>query len=85
MRGPAAAVFNHNAVVFKLESPSFVVGTTPYSVQITLNNVAVSSVERNVSGTGLMVAKLSGIATSVSTTEPVVAVIIDATSTAYSA
>lgn len=74
-----------NAVVFKLESPSFVTGTTPYSVQITLNNVAVSSVERNVSGTGLMVAKLSGMATSVSTTEPVVAVIIDGTSTAYSA
>jgi len=74
-----------NAVVLKLESPSFVVGTTPYSVQITLNNVAVSSVERNVSGSGLIVAKFSGMATSVSTTEPVVAVIVDGTAAAYSA
>ena len=74
-----------NSVVFKLESPSFVTGTTPYSVQITLNNVAISSVGRNVSSTGLVVAKLSGMATSVSSTEPVVAVIVDGTSAAYSA
>ena len=74
-----------NSIVIVLASPSYVVGTTPYQVTLTLNNVAINSVDRGVSGTGLVVAKVSGTATTVSTTEPVTVAIVDATSTAYSA
>ena len=74
-----------NSIVIVLASPSYVTGTTPYQVTLTLNNVAINSVDRGVSGTGLVVAKVSGTATTVSTTEPVTVAIVDATSAAYSA
>lgn len=72
-------------VVLTLYSPSYVTGTTPYAVTITLANVAVTNIERNVGGSGLLTAKISGQATSVSTTAPITVAVVDATSAAYSA
>lgn len=72
-------------VVLTLVSPSMVVGSTPYTVTVTLANVAVTGVERNVSGQTVIPAKISGQATSVSSTEPITVQVIDATATAYSA
>jgi hypothetical protein len=73
-----------SSIVVTLVSPSMVTGTTPYTVTLTFNNVS-ATIERNVSGTGLIIAKLNGTPTSVSTTEPVTVAIIDATAAAYSA
>jgi hypothetical protein len=72
-------------VIWVLESPSMVVGTTPYRVTVTLNNVAIDGIERNVSGAAIIPARITGTATAVSTTEPISVAVIDATSTAYSA
>jgi len=71
------------SIVWTLKSPSVVTGSTNYTVTITLNNVAITSVERNVNGAGVLTAKVSGQALSIGSTEPVTATIIDATSTAY--
>ena len=71
------------SIVWTLKSPSVVTGSTNYTVTITMNNVAITSVERNVNGAGVLVAKVSGQALSIGSTEPVVATVIDATSTVY--
>ncbi len=47
------------SIVWTLKSPSVVTGSTNYTVTITLNNVAITSVERNVNGAGVLVAKVS--------------------------
>ena len=72
-------------VVWTLLSPSMVTGSTPYTVTITMKNVVVTNVDRNVGGSGLLTAKVSGMATSVSTDEPITVAVIDGTATAYSA
>jgi len=71
------------AIVWTLKSPSMVTGSTNYTVTITMNNVAITSVERNVNGAGVLTATVSGQALSIGSTEPVVATVIDATSTVY--
>ena len=71
-----------NSIVIVLKSPSIVTGSTQYQVTLTINNVS-ATVERGISGTGLVTAKLSGSPTSVGATEPVTAAIIDASSSAY--
>lgn len=71
------------SIVWTLKSPSVVTGSTQYTVTITMNNVVITSVERNVNGAGVLVAKVSGQALSIGSTEPVVATVIDATSTVY--
>ena len=71
------------SIVWTLKSPSVVTGSTQYTVTLTLNNVVLTEVTRNVSGTGIIGAKISGQALSISSTEPVGASIIDATSSAY--
>ncbi len=71
------------SIVWTLKSPSIVTGSTQYTVTITLNNVAITSIERNVNGAGVLTAKVSGQALSIGSTEPVTATIIDATSTVY--
>lgn len=70
-------------VVLDLKSPSFIIGTTQYELQLTLANVAIDPPERNVSGAGVQVSKISGVALSIGATEPVIAVIYDAQTTAY--
>lgn len=72
-------------LVWVLESPSIITGTTAYKITITLRNVAITSVERSVSGSGLIAAKFSGQATAVSSDEPITAAVIDAQAAAYSA
>lgn len=72
-------------VIWVLESPSIITGTTPYRVTITLNNVVIDGIERNVSGQAIIPARFTGLATAVSTTEPISAAVIDAQATAYSA
>ena len=71
-----------NSIVIELKSPSIVTGSTQYQLTLTINNVS-ATVERGISGTGLVTAKLSGSPTSVGATEPVTAAIIDASSSAY--
>jgi len=71
-----------NSIVIVLKSPSIVTGSTQYQLTLTINNVS-ATVERGISGTGLVTAKLSGSPTSVGATEPVTAAIVDATATAY--
>ena len=61
----------------------FTSGNPDYSVTITLPKVAVTSLDANVGGTGIITASLEGEALSVGTTEPVTAVIRDKESTAY--
>lgn len=72
-------------VVWTLYSPSMVTGTTPYAVTITLKNVDVSECLANISGTGIIPASITGTAATVSTDEPITCVVVDATTTAYSA
>jgi len=71
------------SIVWTLKSPSMVTGSTNYKVTITMKNVAITSVERNVNGAGVLTAKVSGQALSIGSDEPVTASIIDATSSAY--
>lgn len=73
------------AIVWHIESPSMVTGTTPYGITITLPNVSLDVPDANVGGKDLISAKLTGYAQSVSSTEAVSVVVVDATATAYSA
>ena len=71
-----------SSIVIVLKSPSIITESTAYQLTLTINNVS-ATVERGISGTGLVTAKLSGSPTSVGATEPVTAAIIDASSSAY--
>ena len=73
------------SIVWVLESPSFVTGTTPYRVTVTLNNVVIDDLTRNVSGPTIIPASFNGLATAVSTTEPITVAVIDDQVAAYSA
>lgn len=73
------------SVVWTMESPSYVTGTTPYKVTVTLNNVVIDGIERNVNGAAIIPARITGTATTVSSTEPISAAVIDGHATAYSA
>lgn len=69
--------------VLTLISPSMITGTTPYKVVLTLNNVAITDVTSNVSGSGIITAKVSGIALAVGATAPATVDVYDDQSTAY--
>lgn len=71
------------SIVWTLKSPSIITGSTQYGITITLNNVSVTEVTRNVNGVGIITAKISGLALSIGASEPVVASVVDATSSAY--
>jgi len=71
------------SAVLILQSPSMVIGTTPYQVKITMNNVAITDVSTNVGGTGLISSKVSGIALSVGATAPAVVEVVDDKTVAY--
>ena len=73
------------SIVWTMESPSYVTGTTPYKVTVTLNNVVIDGIERNVSGAAIIPARITGTATAVGSTEPITASVVDAQATAYSA
>jgi hypothetical protein len=73
------------SIVWVLESPSIITGTTPYRITITMNNVVIDGIERNVSGQAIIPARFTGLATAVSTTEPLTVAVIDAQAAAYSA
>ncbi|MCX7023049.1 MAG: phage tail tube protein [Spirochaetes bacterium] len=64
-------------IILHLESPEYIVGTSKYRMDITLNNVAILEAKDNVSGAGLLTMSIKGEATAVSTTEPISAVIYD--------
>jgi hypothetical protein len=89
----AAAIYDTNyitetvlsTVVLHLESPSIIATTYKYRMDITLNNVAVTSVSNNVGGAGIIMSTIAGEATEVGATKPMTAVIYDATAAAYSA
>ncbi len=72
-------------ITWVLESPSIIVGTTPYRITITLNNVVIDGIERNVSGQAIIPARFTGLATAVSTDDPISVAVIDAQATAYRA
>ena len=72
-----------SSVVIHLESPSIIATTYKYHMDLTLNNVAVLSAPVNVGGPGVIMCSISGEATSVGATEPMVAAIYDATAGAY--
>ena len=73
------------SIVWVLESPSMVTGTTPYKITVTLNNVVIDGIERNVSGQAIIPARFTGTATAVSTTEPITVAVVDDQIAAYSA
>jgi hypothetical protein len=72
-----------SSVVFTLLSPSIITGTTQYKVVITLNNVAITEHKANVSGSGPIMATITGCATAVGSTEPLTVQVIDNQATAY--
>jgi hypothetical protein len=74
-----------SSIVLHLESPSIIATTYKYRMDITLNNVAITSVTNNVGAAGIIMASITGEATEVGATKPMTAVIYDATATAYSA
>jgi len=69
--------------ILTLQSPSMITGTTPYKVVFTMNNVAVTDISANVGGTGIILAKVSGIALAIGSTAPAIVEVYDGTSTAY--
>jgi hypothetical protein len=72
-------------VILHYESPSIITAALKYRMDITLNNTAVTSFTRPVTGAGLIGASIDLTATSVGATEPVSIAVYDATSGAYSA
>lgn len=66
------------ALVLTFES-----STTGYKITTTLPNVAITEIDANVSGTGVINATVSGEALSVGSAEPITVVIRDKESTAY--
>ena len=71
------------SAVLTLQSPTMITGTSPYKVVFTMNNVAVTDISANVGGTGIISAKVSGIALAIGSTAPAIVEVYDATSTAY--
>jgi hypothetical protein len=71
------------SIVLHLESPSIIATTHKYRMDITLSNVAIMDVKTNVGGAGMLTTSITGEATAVGATAPVVAVVYDATATAY--
>lgn len=71
------------SAVLTLISPTMITGTTPYKVVLTMNNVAITDVSANVGGTGIISAKISGIALAVGSTAPATVDIYDAVTAAY--
>ena len=62
---------------------AFTSSNPDYSIQITLANVSIGSVEANVGGSGILSASIDGEALSVGDEEPIVVVITDKTNSAY--
>ncbi len=62
---------------------TFTSSLTDYSIQISLPHVAISEVDANVGGTGILTSTVAGEGLSVGTDEPVTIIITDTTSTAY--
>jgi hypothetical protein len=71
------------SIVLTMISPSMITGSTPYKITITLNNVAITSAPRNVSGPGVIMMKVSGTAIQVGATEPVQVQVWDGNVPAY--
>jgi hypothetical protein len=72
-----------STVVIHLESPSIITAALKYRMDITLNNVAVTSEPVNVGGAGLITTRITVEATSVGATEPIAVDVYDNTSGAY--
>ena len=62
---------------------TFASSNSDYTCTITIPNVAITSVENNVSGAGVITANVSGEALSVGSAEPITVVIVDENSDAY--
>jgi hypothetical protein len=74
-----------STLVIHLESPAIITAALKYRMDITLNNVAVTSEPVNIGGPGLITCSIQCEATAVGATEPISVAIYDATSGAYSA
>jgi len=74
-----------SSIVLHLESPSIIATTYKYRMDITLNNVAITSQAHNIGSAGIITTSITGEATEVGATKPLTAVIYDGTATAYSA
>jgi len=72
-----------STAILTLLSPSYVTGTSQYKSVITLNNVVIIDQTNNVSGTGVITAKIKAMALSIGATEPVSVAVWDGQSTAY--
>lgn len=69
--------------VFHLESPSIIATTYKYRMDITLRNVAILEAHPNINDAGYQMIQIKGEATAVGATEPITAVIYDATASEY--